>query len=89
MSSRPRRRGICDDPAQAADEATRIASARRSCGNAAGEADPDPAIPYAGSTAPPRTYGTRVPSEPSVAYEGCAEVPERVTINITVQARSV
>ena len=45
------------DPAQPADEAARIASARRSRGHATGEADADPNIPYEGSAVSPSSAG--------------------------------
>jgi hypothetical protein len=62
----------------------------RSRGHATGEADADPNIPYAGSAMPPSSAGATAPSESSAEYAGGGgEVPERVTINITVQARPV
>jgi len=75
-----------NDPAQAADEATRIASAR-SRGHAAGEGDADPNIPYAGSAMPRSTAMAAGESESSVEYQGGGAVPEKVVTNITVQAR--
>jgi len=42
---------------------------------------------FRGSAMPPSSASAAAPSESSVAYDGGVELPERVTINITVQAR--
>ena len=78
-----------DDPAPPADEAARVASARRSRGHATGEAHADPNIPYQGSAVSPSASSAAAPSESSVAYDAGGPVPDRATVNITVQARRV
>jgi hypothetical protein len=76
-------------PAQTADEAPRFASVRRSRGHATGEADVDPNIPYEGSAVSPGAGSAAPSSESSAEYAGGGPVPERVTLNIRVQARRV
>ena len=56
---------------------------------ATGEADADPNIPYEGSAVSPSSAVAAAPSESSTEYAGGGQVPERVTVNITVQARPV
>jgi hypothetical protein len=61
----------------------------RSRGHATGGADADPNIPYEGSAVSPSSAVAAAPSKSSAEYAGGGQVPERVTINITVQARPV